>query len=102
MWFFEYKINIDPSRLFAAKCVFHLAVVSSVITIMTSPYDAVIIANEKFDFYAFTSVLDAVLRLVAVFLIPYLAGDNLVIYGVLLLLIAILINCPERPHRCSA
>ena len=92
LWFFEYKINIDPSRLLAAKYVFHLAVVSSVITIMTSPYDAVIIANEKFDFYAFTSVLDAVLRLLAVILIPYLAGDNLVIYGILLLLIAILIR----------
>ena len=92
LWFFEYKINVDPSRIFAAKCVFHLAVVSSVITIMTSPYDAVIIANEKFDFYAFTSVFDAVLRLVAVILIPYLKGDNLIIYGILLLLIAILIR----------
>ena len=92
LWFFEYKINIDPSRVLAAKCVFHLAVVSSVITIMTSPYDAVIVANEKFDFYAFSSVLDAVLRLVAVILIPYFNGDNLIIYGILLLLIAFLIR----------
>lgn len=92
VWFLEYKINIDPSRVFAAKCVFHLAVVSSVITIMTSPYDAVIIANERFNFYAFSSVLDAVLRLVAVILIPYLKGDNLIIYGCLLLSIAIIIR----------
>ena len=54
LWFFEYKINIDPSRLLAAKYVFHLAVVSSVITIMTSPYDAVVIANERFNFFAFS------------------------------------------------
>ncbi len=92
LWFFEYKINIDPSRLLAAKYVFHLAVVSSVITIMTSPYDAVIIANERFNFYAFSSVLDAVLRLLAVILIPYLEGDGLIIYGCLLLLIAMIIR----------
>lgn len=92
LWFFEYKINIDPSRLFAAKCVFHLAVVSSVITIMTSPYDAVIIANERFSFFAFTSTLDAVLRLVAVILIPFFNGDNLIIYGLMLLLVAVIIR----------
>ena len=92
LWFFEYKINIDPSRLLAAKYVFHLAVVSSVITIMTSPYDAVIIANERFNFYAFSSVLDAVLRLLAVILIPFLKGDHLIVYGCLLLLIAIIIR----------
>lgn len=92
LWFFEYKINIDPSRLIAAKYVFHLAVISSVITIMTSPYDAVIIANERFNFYAFSSVLDSVLRLFAVILIPYLMGDNLIIYGALLLVIAFLIR----------
>lgn len=92
LWFFEYKINIDPSRLIAAKYVFHLAVISSVITIMTSPYDAVIIANERFNFYAFSSVLDSVLRLFAVILIPYLMGDKLIIYGALLLVIAFLIR----------
>ena len=92
LWFFEYKINIDPSRVFAAKYVFHLAVVSSVITIMTSPYDAVIIANEKFNFYAFSSILDAVLRLLAVILIPFLKGDHLIIYGCLLLFIAVIIR----------
>ena len=92
LWFFEYKINIDPSRLLAAKYVFHLAVISSVITIMTSPYDAVIIANERFNFFAFSSVLDAVLRLIAVMIIPYLIGDSLIIYGCLLLLVAILMR----------
>ena len=92
LWFFEYKINIDPSRLLAAKYVFHLAVVSSVITIMTSPYDAVVIANERFNFFAFSSVLDAVLRLLAVILIPFLKGDHLIVYGCLLLFIAIIIR----------
>ena len=92
IWFFEYKINIDPTRLYAAKYVFHLAVVSSVITIMTSPYDAVIVANERFNFYAFSSVLDSILRLLAVMLIPYLKGDGLILYGYLLLLIAVFIR----------
>lgn len=92
LWFFEYKINIDPTRLLAAKWVFHLSVFSSVIVILTSPYDATLIANERFSFYAFISVLEATLKLLAILAIPLLKGDNLIIYGVLLLIVSLLIR----------
>ena len=90
IWFFEYKINIDPSRLFAAKVVFQLSVISAVLSIMTTPYDALVIAREQFNFYAIVSVLDSVLRLGCALVIPYLSGDGLIIYGILILAAAII------------
>ena len=56
-WFFEYKINIDPSRLVAAKWVFQLSVASAVVSMMTTPYDAVLIAHERMDFYAIVAIV---------------------------------------------
>jgi O-antigen/teichoic acid export membrane protein len=40
-----------------AMFVFYCSVITSVIAIVTIPYDSVIIANEKFDFYAIVSIL---------------------------------------------
>jgi O-antigen/teichoic acid export membrane protein len=91
-WFFAYKINISPDRIFAAKVVFQLAVISSVIMIMTAPFNALIIANERMSFYALTSVLSSVINLINVLALPFLGGDNLIIYGVLMLLNQLLIR----------
>ena len=91
-WFFTYEINIDPSRIYAAKVVFHLSVVSSVVMIMTAPYDALIIANERMDFYAIVSILNSALRLGIILLIPFFGKDRLITYGILLLVVTILIR----------
>lgn len=91
-WFFEYKINIDPSRLFAAKWVFQLSVLSAVVSMLTTPYDAVIIAHEKMDFYAIMAVVEGVLRLVIVFLLAYFSFDKLIFYACLQLAVSLLIR----------
>lgn len=91
-WFFEYKINIPADRMFAAQCVFHLSVLSSVITILTTPYDAVLIANERFDFFAIISIIEAVLRLCAILLLAIIGVDRLITYGILILLISLIIR----------
>ena len=92
IWFFENKINIPSERLFAAQCVFQLSLVSTVIGIMTTPYDAVIIANERMDFYAFSSIFDGILRLLIVFLLAYLPFDHLIAYALLLLAVQLLMR----------
>lgn len=91
-WFFENKINIDPSRLFAAKWVFQLSILSAVVSMMTTPYDAVLIAHERMDFYAIMAVVEGVLRLVIVFLLAWFHFDKLIFYGFLQLAVSIVIR----------
>lgn len=91
-WFFTYKLNIDPSRYYAAVCVFQLSVVNSVVMIMTTPFDAVIIANERMGFYACISILEGILKLAVVFLLVWWAGDKLIMYSVLLLCVSFIIR----------
>lgn len=110
-WFLNYKINIDPSRLLAAKWVFQFSVLSAVIALLTTPYDAVIIANERMGFYAGMSIVEGLLRLGVVFLLIVSPGDKLISYGLLLLFVQIIVrfinatyckrNFPEsHHHRC--
>ena len=90
-YFFEYKINVPLERYDAAIWVFHISVISAVVMIMASPYDALILANEKFNFYAFTSILKNLLNLIIIFFIPLSECDSLIFYAILLLLVQAII-----------
>ncbi|GAA0881346.1 oligosaccharide flippase family protein [Algoriphagus jejuensis] len=92
LWFLNHKLNIDPGRLNAANWVFHCSVIATLITIMTIPFDAVIIAREKMKAFAYISIIDSVLKLAAAYVLAVSTGDKLKIYGFLILIIAIVIR----------
>lgn len=91
LWFFEYKVNVDPERLLAAKVVFQISILSAVVGILTISYEAVIVANERFNFYAIISIVEAALKLGVIFLLSYIHFDKLITYGVLILLSSLVI-----------
>ena len=91
-WFFNYKINIDPSRIAAAEYVFQLSILSAVISMLTTPYDALIVAYERMDFYAIMAILEGVLRLLIVFMLVLSPVDKLIFYAILQLVVSIIIR----------
>ena len=90
-WFLECQVNVDPSRYYAAKVVFQCSVVATVVSLMTNPFNACIIAHEKMDFYAGLSVLEAIMRLGVCFMLSMFGTDKLILYGLLMLLITIIV-----------
>lgn len=92
LWFLQTSFNADPTRIFAAHCVLHLSVASAFLNIMTTPYDAVIIAHEKMDFYAYMSIFEGLLKLLIVFLLIWSPFDKLIYYAALNLIVAILVR----------
>ena len=92
LWFLDYKANIAQERMFAAKFVFQLSLLATVLSILTTPYDASVIAHEKMDFYALMSVTDGVMKLLAVLILPFIPFDRLIFYGIAILGITLLIR----------
>lgn len=89
-WFLNTKINIPEGREFAANIVFQATLLSFCISIITTPYNAVVIAYEKMSYMAIVSVIDAFLKLGIALLLLLSEYDRLAVYGVLLLSITIL------------
>lgn len=89
LWFLNSKMNISPTRLFAANWVFQFSVFSFVINVLNVPLMASVIAHEKMGVYAYISILDAILKLLIVFLLGIFPLDNLIFYGSLLLIVHI-------------
>ena len=79
--FFEGILNIDPSRIEAAKWIYHFAVISTLFTIITVPYDAAINAHENMLYYSIVGIFESILKLIAALVIVYTQSDKLILYG---------------------
>lgn len=68
--------------------VFYCSVLTSMMTIITIPYDSVIIACERFDFYAIISILDVLARL-GILYILWIGTDILRTYALLIIAVTL-------------
>lgn len=92
LWFFYNKMVIPDSRMTAAMWVYQLSIVTMVIQIMSAPYNSVIIAHEKMDVFAVISIIEVILKLAVVYVLLFWAGDKLILYAVLIVLVQLLIR----------
>lgn len=90
LWFVSNKLNIPTERYDIALIVYHLSVASVLISIIQIPYNAAIIAHEKMNIYAIFSILQALLKVLAIFIVEYASLDKLLNYAALILAVSIL------------
>lgn len=104
LWFLYHKLVIPAERMAAAVWVYHLSIVTAVFTITQVPYSASIISHERMNVYAYTSIIDAVLKLLIVYLLIISPFDKLIYYSSLLFIQSVGMMCFYRwycVHRFS-
>lgn len=89
LWFVNEKLEIPACRFDAAVYIYHFGVFTFIVTILTSPFMAMIIAHEDMQIYAYVSILEALMKLGVVFLLMYIDTDKLELYGLLLFIVSI-------------
>ena len=88
LWFLNVHMNINASRLVAANWVYQCSLVSFIVTVMSVPYNATIIAHEKMSAFAYISIIEATLKLLVVFLLLIFPFDKLIVYAILMATVA--------------
>lgn len=83
LWFLNNVMTIPVERLEAANWIYQFALLSFIVKILTSPYNAVIIARENMKVYAYVSIIEAFLKLLIVYLLIIFTIDKLKLYAVL-------------------
>ena len=107
LWFVMNKLVIPPERLTAAIWIYQAAVFSFLLTLITTPYMASIIAHENMNIYAYVSIVEAVLKLAIVFLLQVLDYDKLILYALLLTTVGFIntglyiIYCKKKYSECK-
>ena len=92
LWFLNEKLVIPEARLTAAMWVYQCSILSCAVSIMSTPYNAVIVAHEKMSAFAYISILDVSLKLLVVYLLVVLPFDKLIILAILNLLVQLFIR----------
>lgn len=107
VWFINNKLVIPVERLGAAHWVFQFSLLAMVITIITSPYNAVVIANEKMSAFAYISIVEALLKLGVAVVLFFCVSDKLIMYGVLIFIVTFIVRmiyfvyCKRRFQECQ-
>lgn len=91
-WFIQNKLTIPECRKIAAMWVFQFSLITLILNLISSPYNALIIAHEKMGAFAYISIFEVFAKLVvayAIYISPY---DKLIVYGFLLCMIQLVIR----------
>ena len=92
LWFLYNKMVIPTERMDAAFWVFQMSIITTVVLIFSTPYNATIIAYEKMSAFAYISIFEVILKLLTAFFLLFSKWDNLVLYAVLTVIAQLIVR----------
>ena len=93
LWFVYNKLVIPADRLSAAVLVYQFTLVSLCSTLVGVVYDSTIIAHEDMNVYSYVGIFEGLAKLGIAYAISMSPFDRLVVYGLLLMLLALSVQC---------
>ena len=91
LWFLMTQLVIPEDRFFAAVFVYHLSIATAIVSFMSVPFTADIIAHEKMSAFAYISIFEVSLKLLVALLITTAPIDKLIFYASALFISQLLI-----------
>lgn len=107
LWFLYNKMVIPAERMTAAIWVFHLSIITAAVNITQVPYSGCITAHERFNLYAYVSIIEAILKLLIVYMLYIGSTDKLILYAVLYFIVQFVLQmfyrwyCSTRFEECK-
>lgn len=108
LYFLFFQVNIPEVSKNAAFWVFQFSTLTCLVSLISIPYNALIIAHEKMDVFATISIIQVVLNCVSAYLISFF-DNRLLLYALFIMIVSITvqiiyqiycrINFPEAKYR---
>ena len=87
VWFLENKLTMPTDRLYAARWVFQLSLITLIIGLISTPYNALIVSYERMGAFAWISIYEALAKLAVAYQIYVTSYDKLIVYAVMLCIV---------------
>lgn len=107
MWFVISKMQIPEGREYAAQWCLHCAAITTLISLVNVPFNAVIVAHEKMSTFAYVSILESILKLAICYAIYISPIDKLITYACLGVVVSLIIRfvywiyCKSHFEECK-
>lgn len=92
LWFLNNELTIPINRIYDTNILYQFTILTFIVNIFRIPYDAMIIAHERMTFYAYISIIEAIMKLLIVYLLIIIPSNKLILYGVLISIVTIITN----------
>jgi Na+-driven multidrug efflux pump len=92
LWFINTQLNIPADRMEAARFIYQFSILTLVVNMLSVPYNAMIIAQERMNVFAWVSIVEVSLKLFIIFLLVTFGIDKLKLYAVLVFGVSVLIT----------
>lgn len=92
LWYLDNKAVLPAERMHAANVVLQCAMGILMVNLFSVPFNATIIAHEKMGAFAYISIVEAGMKLLVAFLLSVSTGDKLILYGFLMLGVAVVVR----------
>lgn len=92
LWYVLNQLVYPPERLTAVLWLYHFSVLTTMIAIVSIPYNAAIISHEKMKAFAYISIYETICQVFVILLVVNINTDKLVLYGFMLMIIQISIR----------
>lgn len=92
LWFVQTQLKIPSDRFNSALFVYHCVVISCSFSILSVPFNAMLISSERFSVYAYVSIIEVLLKLLVSFLLIMDMYDKLKFYGFLTMFVTVVIT----------
>lgn len=86
-WMVYNKLNIPYDRVSASMSVLHSVSIVTILNIISTPDMALIIAYERMKSFAYISIFDSTMKLLATGVLLFYSGDKLIFYAIMITLI---------------
>lgn len=92
VWVLNHKINIPAESRQAAFWIFQLSTLTCIVNLVSIPYNALVIAHEKMNAFAFISILQVALTCLSAYCLSLFSDGRLLIYAIFTTCISISIR----------
>ncbi len=87
LYFLNTKLSFPEGSVSSANIVYQCTIATFVISMLRIPFEAAVISFEKMSFFAYVSVVEAILKLGMIFLLMILPGNKLIDYAIVVMII---------------
>lgn len=88
LWFINNRLNLPTGREVAANYIYQFSLISTIFSVLSVPYNSLIIAHENMKVYAYIGIYEGIIKLVVCYLLYAVTTDRLILYGLLLSLVS--------------
>lgn len=92
LWFMYNYMSIPTERTNDAFWVFQLSVAAIVLTVMSFPYNSLIIAHERMNVFAYIAMAESLAKLLIAFCLYAFADSRLILYAFLIFFVQAVIR----------